>query len=354
MPRNVPRQRASQPHLEYLGVDQFIQTVIDARALKTAFELRLVDRLLERQPRTIDEMASAAGADPQGFRFLLGLLSANRVLVERNGEIALSERFMGLLRFRDLLETKLDFAGFLSGDFIELFTTLITDPKAFMERSRLFGLFDYGRAQEHTQENYERTKVWMRLTTTLTRYEAQACLHHHDFGGYRRMLDVGGNSGEFALQLCRATPALTATVFDLPLVCDIGQERLLAEPEHSRIGFVKGDARADPLPGGYDHAARLAGSRCRRLPAQGPGCARTGRHGADFRAGADSPGGTRAEFLDAPYPAVLPLLPRSGVLRGAAARARLHGGHGGALRSRDAIFRGQRPQNAGLSASPAL
>jgi SAM-dependent methyltransferase len=252
MPRNVPRQRASQPHLEYLGVDQFIQTVIDARALKTAFELRLVDRLLERQPRTIDEMASAAGADPQGFRFLLGLLSANRVLVERNGEIALSERFMGLLRFRDLLETKLDFAGFLSGDFIELFTTLITDPKAFMERSRLFGLFDYGRAQEHTQENYERTKVWMRLTTTLTRYEAQACLHHHDFGGYRRMLDVGGNSGEFALQLCRATPALTATVFDLPLVCDIGQERLLAEPEHSRIGFVKGDARADPLPGGYD------------------------------------------------------------------------------------------------------
>jgi SAM-dependent methyltransferase len=252
MPRNSPRKPNSQPHLDYLGVDQFLQTVIDARALKTAFELRLIDRLLERQPQTLDGLVAGTGADPRGFRFLVGLLTSNRVIVERNGEIALSERFMGLLRFRDLLETKLDFAGYLSGDFIELFTVLITNPAAFMERSRLFGLFDYRRAQEHSAENYERTKVWMRLTTTLTRYEAQACLQHHDFAPYRRMLDVGGNSGEFALQLCRANPALTATVFDLPLVCDIGQERLLAEPECGRIGFFKGDARADALPGGYD------------------------------------------------------------------------------------------------------
>jgi len=92
----------------------------------------------------------------------------------------------------------------------------------------------------------------MRVTSTLTRYEASACLELYDFGGHRRALDVGGNSGEFLLQLCRRHPRLAGTVFDLPLVCDIGMEHLLAEPEASRIGFVKGDLRNDPLPSGYD------------------------------------------------------------------------------------------------------
>jgi ubiquinone/menaquinone biosynthesis C-methylase UbiE len=92
----------------------------------------------------------------------------------------------------------------------------------------------------------------MRLTTTLTRYEARAAMQIHDFGAYRNMLDVGGNSGEFILQLCKNHPQLRGTVMDLPLVCDIGQERVLPEPERDRIAFLKADARSDPLPGGHD------------------------------------------------------------------------------------------------------
>jgi SAM-dependent methyltransferase len=101
-------------------------------------------------------------------------------------------------------------------------------------------------------ENYQRTRTWMRLTTALTRYEAQAALTVHDFGSARNMLDIGGNSGEFVLQLCRKHPQLRATVLDLPLVCDVGQEHVLPEPEHERIRFLKGDARSDPIPPGHD------------------------------------------------------------------------------------------------------
>jgi SAM-dependent methyltransferase len=74
----------------------------------------------------------------------------------------------------------------------------------------------------------------------------------HDFGAHRSMLDIGGNSGEFALQVCRRYPELRATVLDLPLVCDIGMEQMLAQPERARIGFYKADLRQDPLPQGYD------------------------------------------------------------------------------------------------------
>lgn len=159
---------------------------------------------------------------------------------------------MQALRYRDLLEIKLDYAGFVLNDFADLFTLLVRDPGAFTGRARLFELFDYRRAEQPAIESYERTRAWMRITSTLTRYEARACMALHDFGRYRRVLDVGGNSGELALQLCRRHPQLAGTVFDLPLVCELGLEHVLGEAEHARIGFLKGDVRSDPLPQGYD------------------------------------------------------------------------------------------------------
>ena len=71
----------------------------------------------------------------------------------------------------------------------------------------------------------------MRFTTALTRYESGACIANHDFSPYERMLDVGGNSGEFALRVCQRHSRLRATVYDLPLVCDIGERHVRAEPE---------------------------------------------------------------------------------------------------------------------------
>ena len=66
------------------------------------------------------------------------------------------------------------------------------------------------------------------------------------------MLDIGGNSGEFALQVCRRHGRLRASVLDLPLVCDIGGEHLAPEPEAKRISFIKRNAFADPLPETFD------------------------------------------------------------------------------------------------------
>lgn len=174
------------------------------------------------------------------------------MITEHRGDLRLHERFAVALRYRDLLETKLDFAGAVIDDFADLFTVLLRDPARFMGSARLFELFDYRRALEPSIENYRRTRGWMRITSTLTRYEARACLQLYDFGAHRRMLDVGGNSGEFVLQLCRRHPQLQGTVFDLPLVCEIGLEHVLDEPERSRIRFLKGDVRRDALPAGFD------------------------------------------------------------------------------------------------------
>lgn len=246
-----PRQDATDAR-DFLRVDAYLASVVGARSLKTAFEIGLIDHLLERGSSPTALLQRATGADARGLGFLLGLLESAGVVERRHGDVRLHEDFRSALSYRDLLETKLDFAGLLLDDFADHFTALIRDPERFVRQGRLFELFDYRRAETPTLENYQRTRAWMRLTSTLTRYEARACLALHDFGAHRRLLDVGGNSGELALQLCRRHPELRATVFDLPLVCDIGLEHVLAESESDRIGFVRGDLRSDPLPAGHD------------------------------------------------------------------------------------------------------
>jgi SAM-dependent methyltransferase len=251
---NAPLDRAqgASADLEFLVVDEFIGTMVDARALKTAFELGLIDRLFEQRSGSVQALARALGVDAAGLRMLLDLLTANRVVEERAGDVRLGRRFLDALRYRDLLETKLDFAGFSINDFADLFTALIKEPRGFAGRARMYQLFDYRRCLEPSSENYAHVRAWMRVTSTLTRYEARACMQLYDFGGHRRALDVGGNSGEFLLQLCRRHTQLSGTVLDLPLVCEIGVEHLLPEPEASRITFLKADVRSDPLPSGYD------------------------------------------------------------------------------------------------------
>jgi hypothetical protein len=135
---------------------------------------------------------------------------------------------------------------------MDLFTTLVHSPDRLGGDARISDFFCYHRSFEASSENYELTKRWMRITTAFTKYEAQVCMKYHDFAQYHRILDIGGNSGEFVLQICRRHPGTLATVFDLPLVCDIGGEHLRSEPEAERITLIKGNAFTDALPEGFD------------------------------------------------------------------------------------------------------
>ncbi len=153
---------------EYLVVDEFLKTIVDARALKTAFELGLIDRLMQsRSGGSAYALGRAIGADAGGMRLLLDLLSAAGVVEERSGDVRLQPRFRNAMRFRDLMECKLDFVGFVLNDFADLFTALVRTPAGFMEQARLFQLFDYRRSLEYTPENYRRNRIWMRITSRL-------------------------------------------------------------------------------------------------------------------------------------------------------------------------------------------
>lgn len=237
---------------DFLRVDDFLRDFLPARALATAFRIGLIDHFLSQGPALPETLAERFGADPQGMNLLLDQLLASRVIADRGGKWSISEGFRAALAYRDLLELKLEMADFGAFDILRFFPDLLCRPAVFARKSDFCGLFAYDRCFERGEEALFLTRRWMRITTVLTKYEAQACMKYHDFGRYRRILDVGGNSGEFALRICRSHPDVEAVVFDLPLVCEIGTDHVRGEPEAERISFAKGDAFRDAWPEGFD------------------------------------------------------------------------------------------------------
>lgn len=93
---------------------------------------------------------------------------------------------------------------------------------------------------------------WEAMYSTSS-FTARALGEAVDLGGHRRLLDVGGGAGAFPITLCGRFPGLSATVLDLPHVCEIAADKIEAAGLSGRIATTPGDFLRDPeLPGGHD------------------------------------------------------------------------------------------------------
>jgi hypothetical protein len=72
-----------------------------------------------------------------------------------------------------------------------------------------------------------------------------------DFGGFRRLLDIGGGSGAVDIELCKQYAGLSATVFDLPHVAEIAAGKIAAAGLGGRIATAPGSF-FDAFPEGHD------------------------------------------------------------------------------------------------------
>ena len=233
--------------LDHLRVEPFVRDLVGARALATALELGLLDRVAELDQLPIDGLAARLGTAPAGLKLLLDLLDAGGVTRSSIDAITFTPEFREAWKYRDLIETKLDFAAAVLADFHEDFRQLLTDPGGFIRRSRTYELFRYDLCLAESPAALDRARRWMRITTGYTRYEAPVLIDCLDLSTHRRSLDVGGNSGELSLALCRANPTLDALVLDLPAVCRVGREHVDRYPEGRRIAFRTGSALTDAL-----------------------------------------------------------------------------------------------------------
>lgn len=73
-----------------------------------------------------------------------------------------------------------------------------------------------------------------------------------DLGGRRRLLDLAGGPGTYAIHFCLRNPELSATVFDLPTTRPFAEQTIARHDLSGRIAFVAGDIVTDPIGSGFD------------------------------------------------------------------------------------------------------
>jgi len=75
-----------------------------------------------------------------------------------------------------------------------------------------------------------------------------------DLAGRRRLLDLGGGPGTYAIHFCMKYPDLKATVFDLPTTRPVAEKIIDRFNLAERISFTEGDYTAEDIKGKYDAA----------------------------------------------------------------------------------------------------
>ncbi len=73
-----------------------------------------------------------------------------------------------------------------------------------------------------------------------------------DLSASKKMLDVGGGSGAFAMEFIKKNSSMSAVVFDLPNVIPITSRYVEQEKMDDKISYLSGDYLVDDFGGGYD------------------------------------------------------------------------------------------------------
>ncbi|HEX9022465.1 MAG TPA: methyltransferase [Geobacteraceae bacterium] len=75
-----------------------------------------------------------------------------------------------------------------------------------------------------------------------------------NLAGRRRLLDLGGGPGTYAVHFCQRNPGLSAAVFDLPSTRPFAEKTIARFGMGDRISFLGGDFMTDEVEGKYDVA----------------------------------------------------------------------------------------------------
>ncbi|QEU97157.1 methyltransferase domain-containing protein [Streptomyces kanamyceticus] len=213
-----------------------------------AIEIGLFDLLADGHELTVEEVSAQLGIAVRPADLLLAGC-ASLGLLEKTGvryrNAALAEEFLikgrpyyfgGFVRYLDRREYP------AWRHIVEALRT--NRPQTWTPGSQE-SLFD--------TEDPETLQLFWDCMFSISVFTARALAGVYDFTPHRRLLDVGGGAGAFPLELCRRFKNLSATVLDLPPVCDLARRKIADAQLEGTVDAVAGDFHRDAvLPGGYD------------------------------------------------------------------------------------------------------
>ncbi|WP_419655727.1 O-methyltransferase, family II [Desulfosarcina variabilis str. Montpellier] len=209
------------------------------RVFLTAIELKLFDRLTTPQSAAL--LAKRAGTHAGMTQKLLDVLETLGFVVKTNKGYCNTEETTAFFTAVDdyFPSGSLDYlrgnAQLSSG----ATDRIINSPKLVEKKART-----YKPEMTHTMANSRlvgRLQEMVNLVTALP-----------GFDNARRLLDIGGAHGLFAIAMCKENPRLSAVVFDQPGMTDVTAKYIAAYGMPNRITTAVGQQGVDRFAHGFD------------------------------------------------------------------------------------------------------
>ncbi len=220
-------------------------------ALLVADELGVLVSIADR-PGSADAVASWLGLNSRVLRSVLTLLAALGYLVPRGGRYHLTDAARQHLLPSSPMYWGGVWASMRRGNSLcERLQEALTTADPVEE-------IPAGHGNRNVDE-WASGHISGEAAASMTRY-----MHSHSaaaaiavaqsgmFGSARRLLDVGGCSGVFAIALAERHPGLTCTIMDLPAVCGLTPDYVRERALEDRIDTYAADMFRDSWPLGYD------------------------------------------------------------------------------------------------------
>ena len=216
------------------------------KTLAAAHDLDLFSRLADGAGTTADELAQALGLHPRPAEMLLTGCAALGLLEKKQGRYrntALSDTY--LVRGKPYY-----FGGFvqmadkrLYAGWGKLGEALRTNRPTTWDPAVQASMFD-------GEDPMMLAHFWeaMHSLSTMTARKLGEAV---DLSHFRRLLDIGGGSGAYDIEICKQYGNLRATVFDLPFVATIAAKKVAEAHLADRIATVGGNF-FEQLPGDHD------------------------------------------------------------------------------------------------------
>lgn len=220
-----------------------------ASLVYVAAKLKIAD-LLERGPRSPEDLAQATGVQaPELYRVLRALASVGVFAETKGGRFKLTPlaatlqtgRPDSLHGFALMANERYNWEAFEA-----LFDGVETGDIPFV-RAHGLPLFEY--LQEHPEER----KRYGEAMTSLSGTENPAVAAAYRFAGLRTLVDVGGGHGSLLATILKASPKLKGVLFDLPsVIARARQDRHITAKGIAERCSVEGGSFLEAVPKGGD------------------------------------------------------------------------------------------------------
>ena len=210
----------------------------ESRALLTAIELKIFS-VIDKHLLTSDEVAKKINADSRAVDRLMNALCAMGFLNKVHGKFYNSD-----LSSKYLVESKPDFMGNL------YHTNNLWNSWSNLTDSVIKGTSVISNKNKSEKDNWVESFISAMHYRGVNQGKILAMMI--DLTKVKTMLDVGGGSAAFAIEIVKKNPSINAVVLDLPNVIPLTKRYVSESGLIDKFKFIEGDYLTKDFEGKYD------------------------------------------------------------------------------------------------------